>query len=280
MGRFAKRENMRLLLIQGANMEYLGRRQPELYGTTTAKELDGILRRQARSLGVDLDILYTNTEGEAVSAIFKADRAQVDGVLFNPAGFLHAGHALRDCLRSISAPAIEIHMTNIEKRGYGSITAQAAIGMIAGFGVDSMCWRCRRWWRGCPDRANARSPGWSAHSRRTSSRKAGRRAGASHARPGDASSAVRRRLPGGNGPVDRRRSLELQKIARREVDEQQRATRIAQQVAQRVEEPVAAEIGHDQRVTLHIDEPRTPAAVRDVETTALADVGTRATGDE
>jgi 3-dehydroquinate dehydratase-2 len=128
---------MKLLLIQGANIEYLGRRQPELYGTTTAKELDAILRRQARALDVSLDILYTNTEGEAVSAIYKADRANVDGVLFNPAGFLHAGHALRDCLKSIRAPAIEIHMTNIEKRGYGSVTTEAAVGMIAGFGVDS-----------------------------------------------------------------------------------------------------------------------------------------------
>lgn len=128
---------MKLLLIQGANMEYLGRRQPELYGTVTAKELDAALRRHARGLGVSLDILYTNTEGEAVSAIFKADRAGIDGLLFNPAGFLHAGHALRDCLRSISAPAIEIHMTNIEKRGYGSVTAEAAVGMIAGFGTNS-----------------------------------------------------------------------------------------------------------------------------------------------
>lgn len=128
---------MKLLLVQGANMEYLGRRQPELYGTTTAKELDAILRRQARALDVSLDILYTNTEGEAVSAIYKADRGNVDGVLFNPAGFLHAGHALRDCLKSIRAPAIEIHMTNIEKRGYGSVTTEAAVGMIAGFGVDS-----------------------------------------------------------------------------------------------------------------------------------------------
>jgi len=128
---------MKLLLIQGANMEYLGRRQPELYGTTTAKELDAALRRHAKGLGVDLEILYTNTEGEAVSAIYRADRDKIDGVLFNPAGFLHAGHALRDCLRSISAPAIEIHITNIEKRGFGSVTAEAAIGMIAGFGVDS-----------------------------------------------------------------------------------------------------------------------------------------------
>lgn len=128
---------MKFLLIQGANMEYLGTRQPELYGTTTAKELNSLVRRRARELGVELEILYTNTEGEAVSAIYKADRQGVDAVLFNPAGFLHAGHALRDCLRSIRAPAIEIHMTNIEKRGYSSVTAEAVIGMIAGFGVDS-----------------------------------------------------------------------------------------------------------------------------------------------
>jgi 3-dehydroquinate dehydratase II len=128
---------MKILLVQGANMEYLGRRQPELYGTTTAKELDSLLRRHARQLGIELGILYTNTEGEAVSAIIKADRAGVDGVLFNPAAFLHKGHALRDCLKSIRAPAIEIHMTNIEQRGYSSITAEAAIGMIAGFGVQS-----------------------------------------------------------------------------------------------------------------------------------------------
>src|SRR5260370_24284667 len=124
---------MKLLLLQGANMEYLGHRQRELYGTTTAKELDAILRRQARSLDVALEIFYTNTEGEAVTAIYKADRAGIDGILFNPAGFLHAGHALRDCLKSIRAPAIEIHVTNIEKRGYGSGTAQAPGRILAGF---------------------------------------------------------------------------------------------------------------------------------------------------
>jgi len=128
---------MKLLLIQGANMEHLGRRQPELYGTTTAKELDSMVRRRARELGVTLDILYTNTEGEAVTAIYKAERAGIDGIIFNPAGFLHAGHAMRDCLRSIQAPAIEVHITNIEKRGYGSVTSEAAVGMIAGFGVQS-----------------------------------------------------------------------------------------------------------------------------------------------
>ena len=128
---------MKLLLVQGANMEWLGKRQPELYGTTTAAELDAMLEARARELGVDLEIVYTNVEGEAVSAIYRAMRAGLDGLLFNPAGFLHAGYALRDCLRSIDVPAIEIHMTNIEKRGFGSITAEAAVGSIAGFGTDS-----------------------------------------------------------------------------------------------------------------------------------------------
>ncbi len=128
---------MKLMLIQGANMEHLGRRMPELYGRTTAKELDSILRRRARELGVTLEILYTNTEGEAVTAIYKAERAGLDGLIFNPAGFLHAGHALRDCLKSIQAPAIEVHITNIEKRGVVSVTTEAAVGVIAGFGIQS-----------------------------------------------------------------------------------------------------------------------------------------------
>ena len=128
---------MNILLIQGANMEHLGRRLPELYGTTTAKELDSIVRRRARELGIGLEILYTNTEGEAVTAIYKAERAGVDGIVYNPAAFLHAGHALRDCLKSIQAPAIEVHITNIEKRGVVSVTADAAVGMIAGFGIQS-----------------------------------------------------------------------------------------------------------------------------------------------
>src|SRR5260370_25374873 len=128
---------MKRLLLQGANLEALGRRQRGLYGTTTARHLEALLRRQARRLGVSLDIHYTNNEGEAVSAIYQAEHAGIDGILFNPAGFLQAGHALADCLKSIKAPAIEIHVTNIEKRGRRSVTAGAAAGVIAGFGVAS-----------------------------------------------------------------------------------------------------------------------------------------------
>ncbi len=117
-------------------MKALGHRQPELYGSTTARELDALVRRHARRLGAELDILYTSHEGEAVVAIAEAARSGIDGILFNPAGFLHGGRALADCLRSIETPAIEIHVTNIEKRGRRSVTADAAVGVIAGFGVD------------------------------------------------------------------------------------------------------------------------------------------------
>lgn len=127
----------KLLLIQGANMEWLGRRQPDLYGTTTAATLDGRLQREADRRGIALDIRYTNLEGEAITWIYEAARVPVDGILINPAGFLHAGYALRDCLRGIEVPCIEIHITNIERRGIHSVTAEAALGYVAGFGLNS-----------------------------------------------------------------------------------------------------------------------------------------------
>lgn len=128
---------MKALLLQGANMEYLGIREPEHYGTTTADQLDVMVRQDAAARSVDLDIRYTNLEGEAISWIYQADRGDTDILLMNPAGFLYAGYALRDCLRAIRMPYIEIHMTNIDRRGKQSVTACAADCMITGMGVDS-----------------------------------------------------------------------------------------------------------------------------------------------
>lgn len=118
-------------------MVALGKRQPELYGTTTAAELDALMREEAARLGVSLDIRYTNVEGEAIDWIYQADDADVDGLLFNPAGFVYAGHALRDCLKAVSLPRVEVHMTNIDRRGMHSVTASAVDGMIAGLGIHS-----------------------------------------------------------------------------------------------------------------------------------------------
>ena len=128
---------MKILLIQGANMEYLGKREPELYGTTTAKELEQLLDKAAEQLDLQLIIRYTNIEGEAISWIYEAERTGFEGLIMNPAGFLFSGYALRECLKSISLPFIEVHMTNIDRRGMHSVTACEASGMITGLGIES-----------------------------------------------------------------------------------------------------------------------------------------------
>jgi 3-dehydroquinate dehydratase-2 len=127
----------KILLLQGANMAYLGKRQPEIYGTTTAAELDRMVRRHAKKIGVKLDIFYTHIEGEAIGRIYRAADEGIDGLLMNPAGFIHAGYALRDCLRAMQFPYVEVHMSNIDKRGLKSVTAETARGVIAGFGLRS-----------------------------------------------------------------------------------------------------------------------------------------------
>ncbi len=118
-------------------MTYLGRRQPELYGTTTAAELDQLLNEHARTNTYDLEIFYTHLEGEAIARLYQAVDEGVEGLVMNPAGFLYAGYALRDCLRAVSFPYIEVHMTNIEKRGIHSVLAEASVGMVAGLGLQS-----------------------------------------------------------------------------------------------------------------------------------------------
>ena len=126
-----------ILLLQGANMAYLGKREPVIYGTTSAAELDAMLRRHAKERGVKLEIHYTHIEGQAIERIYRAADEMIDGLLMNPAGFSYAGYALRDCLRSIPFPYVEVHISNIERRGIKSVTAETARGVIAGFGLQS-----------------------------------------------------------------------------------------------------------------------------------------------
>lgn len=128
---------LKILLIQGPNMSYLGRRQPELYGTTTAAQLDAMLLAHAKANGYRLDIFYTHSESDAIARLYRAADGKIDGLVMNPAAFLFAGYALRDCLRAVPYPYVEVHMTNIEKRGIHSILAETALGLVAGFGVRS-----------------------------------------------------------------------------------------------------------------------------------------------
>ena len=127
----------RILLIQGANMAALGKRRPEVYGSETAAALDARLRAQAERLGVGLDIFYTHVEGEAVGRLWRGVDEGIGGLVMNPAGFSHSGYALRDAILDCDGlPYIEVHISNIEKRGIRSVLASAALGVIAGFGLD------------------------------------------------------------------------------------------------------------------------------------------------
>jgi 3-dehydroquinate dehydratase-2 len=127
----------KILLVQGPNMSYLGKRQPEIYGTTTAAELDAMLQKHAKAHKYALEIFYTHSEGEAIERLYRAAEQKIDGLVMNPAAFLFAGYALRDCLRAVPFPYVEVHMSNIEKRGIRTLLAETAVGMVAGFGVRS-----------------------------------------------------------------------------------------------------------------------------------------------
>jgi 3-dehydroquinate dehydratase II len=127
-----------ILLIQGANMVWLGKREPEFYGTTTAAELDAIVLQEAAARDLDLQIRYTNIEGEAINWIYEAASNGTEALLMNPAGFSTAGFALRDCLKAVRGlPYVEIHITNVEARSIRPVTSGEANGVIAGFGIDS-----------------------------------------------------------------------------------------------------------------------------------------------
>jgi 3-dehydroquinate dehydratase-2 len=127
----------KILVLQGANLSYLGRREPELYGTTSAAELDAMLRAHASDHAYDLEIFYTHVEGEAITRLYRAVDEGFDGVVMNPGGFTYNAYALRDCLRTLPFPYIEVHITNIDKRNIHSVLAEVAVGVISGFGPDS-----------------------------------------------------------------------------------------------------------------------------------------------
>lgn len=125
----------KILLLQGANANYLGKREPAVYGSTTVDELSAMLHRHAEEKDYSLEIFYTNVEGEAINRIYRAVDEGFDGLVMNPAGFTYAGYALKDCVRGADLPYVEIHISHILKRRIESVLSDASEGVITGFGV-------------------------------------------------------------------------------------------------------------------------------------------------
>lgn len=127
----------RILLLQGANLNFLGIREPEKYGSTTAAELDAMLEDYAKAKGFDLDIFYTNSEAEMIDKLFSQHDVPSAVAVLNPGGFCYSGYALRDCMRAINLPVIEVHMTNHYARDIHSVTAEASAGVVMGLGIQT-----------------------------------------------------------------------------------------------------------------------------------------------
>jgi 3-dehydroquinate dehydratase-2 len=127
----------KILLVQGANLTFLGRREPAIYGTTTAAELDAMLQRHAMKHDYVLEIFYSNIEGEAINRIYRAVDEGFDGLVMNPGGFTYAGFALKDCVKGAGLPYVEVHISNIAKRGIHCVLSDVAEGFITGFGMHS-----------------------------------------------------------------------------------------------------------------------------------------------
>lgn len=127
----------KILLIQGSNMTYLGKREPEHYGSTTAAQLDEMVREHARKNGYDVEIFYTNHEGDAIDKIYEEVENGIDGVVMNPGGFTYNGYSLRDCLIAVPVPYVEVHMLPEKDWTGDAITSAAADLKIVGQGIKA-----------------------------------------------------------------------------------------------------------------------------------------------
>jgi 3-dehydroquinate dehydratase-2 len=131
---------MKILCLNGINLNMFGKRDPAQYGTITLAEIDAQVKKLGTELGAEVTCFQTNFEGDMVEKIHEAHTDKVDAVMINAGAWTHYSYGIRDALAILKCPIIEVHMSNIHAREefrHHSVIAEIAKGQIAGFGVDS-----------------------------------------------------------------------------------------------------------------------------------------------
>jgi 3-dehydroquinate dehydratase-2 len=131
---------MKILCLNGINLNMFGKRDPAQYGTTNLAEIDAQVKQLGKDLGAYVECFQTNFEGAMAEKIHQAHADQVDAVMINAGAWTHYSYGIRDALAILKCPIIEVHMSNIHAREafrHQSVIAEIARGQIAGFGVDS-----------------------------------------------------------------------------------------------------------------------------------------------
>jgi 3-dehydroquinate dehydratase-2 len=131
---------MNILIIHGPNLDILGKRDKNLYGELTLKEINSLIKNKAKEQNLNIDFFQSNFEGEIIEKIHQAMDGNVDGIIINPAAFTHYSIAIRDAIEAITIPVIEVHLSNIYSREdfrSKSVIAPVCKGQITGFGYNS-----------------------------------------------------------------------------------------------------------------------------------------------